>query len=163
MYDKQLLYNLVMECETYRLSEKESMDYIRKKTDGECIISRRHYSRIKRRINSEDECKNWLNNQARFGFVSEHKKRIDEMEMVLRKLMKLLLSETAKDESKQDRHLILKTLSQIESANKRLSELSLGSPVIAEIKNQVKEKENAKGIPEGTEDNIKRTDQNRIF
>ena len=85
------------------------------------------------------------------------------MEMVLRKLMKLLLSETAKDESKQDRHLILKTLSQIESANKRLSELSLGSPVIAEIKNQVKEKENAKGIPEGTEDNIKRTDQNRIF
>lgn len=163
MYDKQLLYILMIECETYRLSEKKSMEYIKKKTDGECIISSRHYHRIKKRIKSKDECQNWLNNQARFGFVSEHKKRIDEMEIVQSELMKLLLSETTKDESEQNKDLILKILSQIESANKRLAELNLGSPVIAEIKNQVKERENAKGIPEGTENTIKGKDQNRIF
>lgn len=152
----------MIECETYRLSEKESMEYIKKKTGGECITSSRHYHRIKKRIRSEDECQDWLNHQARFGFVIEHKKRIDEMEIVQRELMRLLLSETTKDESAQNKDLILKTLSQIESANKRLAELNLGSPVIAEIKNQM-ERDNAKGIPEGTENTIKGTDQNRIF
>jgi len=163
MYDKQLLYILMIECETYRLSEKESMEYIERKTGGECIISSRHYHRIKKRIRSEAECQDWLNHQARFGFVIEHKKRIDEMEIVQRELMRLLLSETTKDESAQNKDLILKTLSQIESANKRLAELNLGSPVIAEIKNQIEERDNAKGIPEGTENTIKGKDQNRIF
>ena len=163
MYNTQFLYSLMIDCETYRLSEKESKEYIKRKTGGECIISSRHYYRIKKHVRSEDACQRWMNHQTRIGFVIEHKKRIDEMEIVQSNLMKMLLSETTKDESKQNKDLILKISSQIESANKRLSELNLGSPVIAEIKNQVKERENAKGIPEGTEDNIKGTDSNRIF
>jgi len=163
MYDKQLLFNLVTDCETFRLSEKESKEYVKTKTNGKCEISSRHYYRIKKRIRSDPETQSWMNYQARIGFVIEHKKRINEMEIVQKELMKLLLSETIKDENKQNKELILKISSQIESANKRLSELNLGSPVIAEIKNQVKEKENAKGIPEGTEDNIRGADQNRVF
>lgn len=163
MCDAHLLYNLVIECETYRLGEKESKEHIKTKTDGECVISSKRYNRIKKRIRSDAECQNWLNYQARIGFVIEHKKRIDEMETVQRVSMRLLLNETTKDESKQNKHLILKILSQIESANKRLAELNLGSPVIAEIKNQVNERENAKGIPEGTKDNTEETYSNKIF
>ncbi len=162
MYDKQLLYSLVMDCETFRLSEMEAKEYIKNKTNGECEISSRHYHRVKKRIRSEPESQNWLNYQARIGFVIEHKKRIDEMDLVQKVLIRLLSDETSKDESNQNKELILKISSQIGSANKRLSELNLGSPVIAGIKNQRKEKEDAKGISGDTE-GVRGADQNRIF
>lgn len=163
MYEKQFLHSLITDCETYRLSEKESMEYIRRKTDGQFSISSRHYYRIKKYIRSEPACQRWMNHEARIGFVIEHKKRIDEMELVQRELMKLLLKETAREEIKQDKNLILKISSQIESANKRLSELSLGTPVVAEIKNRVKEAGDAQGVSANAEYHTRGTDQNRIF
>lgn len=152
-----------MDCETFRLNENESKEYVKIKTNGEYMISSRHYYRIKKRIRSEPECQNWLNYQARIGFVIEHKKRIDEMEIVQRELMRLLLSETSKNECEQNKELILKISSQVESANKRMSELNLGSPVVAEIKNQIKEKQNAEGVSKSTENSNRGADQNRVF
>ena len=49
---ESLLRNLVIDCTTYRLSEKESLEYISKRYKK---ISCRHYYRIKQEILSDQE------------------------------------------------------------------------------------------------------------
>jgi hypothetical protein len=102
----------------------------------------------------------WLNHHTRIGFVLEHKKRIDEIELVISKLMNIFQNEIQNKNHK----FILKLSERIESLNKRLTELYLGSPVISEIKKEVdiRNDEYTNRVSSSEEDNI-RSDPNRIF
>lgn len=164
-HQKLLLQELIVDCETYRLTESEAKEYVSRRTNGETELSHNRYYRMKRYIHSDPEIQSWFDHHTRIGFVIEHRKRISEMELVQKELLRLFEHETAKNEQDQDKTIILKLSAQIESTNKRLSELNLGNPVIAEIKKQVDIKygENAAGVSGSTEDNLRRTDPNRIF
>ena len=131
------LEQLVLDCDTYRLSEKEALEYI--STRFRKSISARHYYRMKKKITSEDHLQDWLNEHARIGFVIEHKKRIDEIEIFRKALLEHLKNETLKPISEQDRKGIIQLFETLLKINHRLSELYLGNPIIQEIKNTIEE------------------------
>jgi len=136
-HQKLHLEQLVQDCETYRLREKEALEYIKKRFGRE--ISARHYYRIKKKITSEEYLQHWFNEHARIGFVIEHKKRIDEMQAVHTAIIELLKKEMSKDETEQNRKGILQLFEILLKINHRLSELSLGNPTIQKIKNRIDE------------------------
>ena len=136
-HQKLHLEQLVQDCETYRLSEKEALEYIKKRFGRK--ISARQYYRIKKKITSEEYLQDWFNEHARIGFVIEHKKRIDEMQAIHETLIGLLKKEMFKDETEQNRKGILQLFEILLKINHRLSELSLGNPVIHKIKNRIDE------------------------
>jgi len=133
------LEQLVLDCDTYRLSEKEALEYI--STRFRKSISARHYYRMKKKITSEDHLQDWLNEHARIGFVIEHKKRIDEIEIIRKALLEHLKNETLKPISEQDRKGIIQLFETLLKINQRLTELSIGTPILQKIKKILEEKQ----------------------
>ena len=160
-----MLYNLVLDCETYRLSEEEAKEYVRKRTNGKIELSHVQYYRIKRHIHSDPEIQNWFNHFTRIGFVIEHRKRIEEMELLQKTLLQEYYKELEKPKGKGDKVWLLKLSERIESQNKRLSELTLGNPIIAKIKKQVDIKygETTAGISTDSKNIGNSEDLNRLF
>ncbi len=132
-HNDSLLHNLVSDCITYRLNEKESIRYIEKRYKK---ISRRHFYRIKNKINSDDSLNDYFDNHARIGFVIDHKRRVDEIESVLAKLMKKWLNIT---ENNADVSEMTRLAETIIHASKRSVELSLANSVISKIKQDIEE------------------------
>ncbi len=155
----KILQMLVQDCIIFRLNYLESQKYLEK---NNIKISERHFYRIKRHIESDQNLQHWFNEQTKIGFMLEHKKRIDEIELILGSLLKVFQSELKENNYK----FIIKLSERIESLNKRLSELYLGNPIISEIKKEVEIQhgENPNRDQFGTKDNSpKQTDPNRIF
>jgi len=123
-----ILNRLVQDCITYRLTDKESQGYIKQYTG--VTFSEGYINKKKKEIESEPNITQWLNHHTRIGFIKEHKTRMDEMEKIQQKLIKLFLSE-------HDTKLLLLISERIESVNRRLSELNLGSPIISQIKQKM--------------------------
>lgn len=153
------LKKVVNDCVIFRLSTKESLEYIEQKNSG-VGISERHFFRIKKHLESDEQLQYWLNHHTKIGFVLEHKKRIDEIELLISKLMNIFQNEIQNKNNK----FILKLSERIESLNKRLTELYLGNPVISEIKKEidVRNDGHTNRISNGEEGNI-RSDPNKIF
>ena len=80
IYTKQQQYQLleaVRDCITYSLTEKEALVYIKNCTGLE--ISRCHYYHIKDSVASEPSTQLWLSQFTKLGFVTDHRKHIDEV------------------------------------------------------------------------------------
>ncbi len=147
---RQQLKELVLDCCTYRLSEKEALSYIRSRLGGGVGIGPTHYYRLKKQVESDSEVQNWLSHFSRVGFVLAHKQRMDEMDLCMRILLQMLFEKRAKMVKKQkkaelqgqdvdeegegdDVATILAIMNQIARFNKRLSNLSAGSPIISQL------------------------------
>ncbi len=154
------LKKAVNDCIIFRLSTKESLEYIEQKNNG-TGISERHFFRIKKFLESDEQLQYWLDHHTRVGFVLEHKKRIDEIELIISKLMNIFQNEIQNNNHK----FVLKLSERIESLNKRLTELYLGNPVISEIKKEVdiRNDERTDRISSSKEVDIRKSDPNRIF
>ena len=138
-HQKHHLEQLVQDCETFRLREKEALEYIKQRFGKE--ISSRHYYRIKKKITSEEYLQEWFNEFARIGFVIEHKKRLDELEVIQKTLLELVKKELAKPEADQKKNMLIQIFHVLLKINYRLEEVSLGTPVIQKIKKRIEEKE----------------------
>jgi len=123
-----ILNRLIQDCITYRLTDKESQSYVKQYTV--VTLSEKYINKKKKEIESEPNITQWLNHHTRIGFIREHKTRMNEMEKIQEKLIHLFLSEN-------DTKLLLLISERIESINRRLSELNLGSPIIAQIKKKL--------------------------
>lgn len=129
-----VLHNLITDCMTYRLTEEESLEYIAIRYKK---ISKRHYYRIKKQLNSDEELQRFFDHHTRIGFIIDHKKRRDEIESVLEQLMRRLLELATQ---KITNYLALTRLSEaIISANKRAEEISLSNPIISKIKIEIEQ------------------------
>ena len=115
-------------------SEKESLEYIATRYKK---ISRRQYFRVKKQILSDQEINDFFNHHARIGFVLDHKKRRDEMELVLGYLMKRWLSIT---EGNLFRFTDMTRLAEtIIHVSQRAEEITLSNSVIFKIKRDLEE------------------------
>ena len=126
--DETILNRLIQDCITYRLHDKDAQQYIKSYTGKK--LSQGYISKKKKEVESEPKINLWLNHHTRIGFIRDHKSRMDEMEKVQGKLMNLFLTET-------NVRIIALLSERIESINTRLSELNLGSPIIAQIKQKM--------------------------
>jgi hypothetical protein len=76
-YRQKLLAKLVSDCITYRLTEKEALQYIEKEY-GKPISSKTYFN-IKARVESDESNQAWFNQFTRIGFVQLHRKLLDNL------------------------------------------------------------------------------------
>jgi len=124
---------IIQDCVTYRLREKEALEYIGQRYGQS--ISRGHYYRLKRHLESDEELNYYFDEHARIGFVKDHYDRANEIKSVMTELMRrwFLLSK----EKNPDIYKMVRLSEVIINASKRLEEISLANPVIAKIKAKV--------------------------
>src|ERR671931_2135945 len=132
---KYQLLEAVRDCITYSLTEREALAYIKNRTGDE--LSTRHYYRIKSFVQSEPSTQLWLSQFTKLGFVTEHRKHIDEVNKARSEMWRMILEEHSKTDEEQDKQLIAKLYSQIQENVKLASALNLGTPVVAQIKAMV--------------------------
>lgn len=131
--DKIILQALVSDCVNFGLSEKESLQYIEARF-GKSIAARTYYL-LKKKIDNGQYSKEWLSYFTKVGFLVTHKKIIDLMEMIQKDTLKEYLAEKEKTEPDQrSEHKIIRLRNEIRENAKLLQELSLGTPIIAQIK-----------------------------
>ena len=121
--------SLVQDCVTFRLTEKEALEYIEKRFKK---ISETSYKQRKGRIMSDESTELWLNHFTRIGFIEHHKEQIETIKMIQRDSIQQLQIE--KQREPRNQLLILKMREDIRENSKLLSELGVGTPIIAELK-----------------------------
>jgi hypothetical protein len=131
--ENKTLMALVADTVNYGLSEKESLTYIKARF-GKEISSNAYYSR-KRKVDSGSYANEWINFFSKIGFVVNHKRIIDTVEMVQKDTIRdyLILQNSENKEPEE----IRKIRYDIRENCKLLQELSLGTPIIAQIKNKI--------------------------
>jgi hypothetical protein len=130
---------------TYRLGEKDAMEYIKQRFGEE--ISHGSYKRRRNAVNSDKSINTWLHYFTRVGFVKHHKEIIDNVKLLLADSNRRLLVEQQKDQ--RNEFLIMRMKEDIRQSLILLSELGMGTPIIAEIKAKLAKKEEGASSPQG--------------
>jgi hypothetical protein len=133
--ENEILNALVSDTVNYGLNERESLAYIKARLGRE--ISAETYYRRKKMVDSGDYASDWLNYFTKVGFVVKHKEIIDVVEMVQHDTLKDYLIEKSKPFEIRNKNEISKLRYEIRDNAKLLQELSLGTPVIAQIKAKI--------------------------
>ena len=101
---------------------------------GKEISSNAYYSR-KRKVDSGSYATEWLNFFSKIGFVVNHKRIIDTVEMLQKDTIRdYLIMQNSENKNPEK---IRKIRNDISENCKLLQELSLGTPIIAQIKTRI--------------------------
>lgn len=133
--ESKFINSLVTDCITYRLSERESLEYIETRFKRISIAS---FKRRKANIQSDKSAQNWLNYFCRIGFVTQHRELMENVQLILDDSNRRLLTEQQRQVNDANREIIANRIDRLKEDIREsvilLSELSLGSPIIAQIK-----------------------------
>jgi hypothetical protein len=133
--ENDMLIALVADTINYGLSEKESLTYIKTRLGRE--ISPNAYYIRKRKIDSGNYANEWLNYFSRVGFVVKHKQIIEVVEKMQQDTLRDYLIEQSKPYEIRNKNEISRLRYEIRESAKLLQELSLGIPIIAQIKAKI--------------------------
>ena len=100
------------------------------------ISSNAYYNR-KKKVDSGSYANEWLNFFSRVGFVVNHKRIIDTVENLQQDTLKDYLIEQSKPLEIKNKNEIYKLRYEIRENCKLMQELSLGTPIIAQIKAKI--------------------------
>ena len=78
--DGDFLNKLISDCITFRLKEKEALDYVEKEF-GQSISKRSYWDR-RRRILSDNSQKSWMDWFSLVGFAQTHRKQTENIENI---------------------------------------------------------------------------------
>jgi hypothetical protein len=116
------------------LTEKEAHKYIEVEY-GRKISSKNYYTiKSKLEAQAEETSLLWLNEFTRIGFVTQHRRLIDNIERIYQDNLNRFFIESRKDPSIRNEDLLLKLNANIRENTTLLQNLGVGSPVIAGIK-----------------------------
>lgn len=96
-------------------------------------ISKRYLQIIKADLYADERMNLYLSDYAKIGFLVKHKQREEEMEKMQEKLHHMMIRAEADNKFQ----LMLQINHEIRENNKRLAGISLGTPIIAQIKAQL--------------------------
>jgi hypothetical protein len=138
--ENKILMALVSDTINYGLSEKESLAYIKARLGGKEISPNAYYNR-KRKVDSGEYSQHWLNFFSKTGFVIKHKQIIEVIEGLQQDSLKDYLIEKSKQPfESRNKNEISKLRYEIRESAKLLQELYLGTPIIAQIKARIDQK-----------------------
>ena len=133
--ENQVLIPLVADCANFGFTEKEALAYIKVRF-GKEISAKTYYDR-KRKVDSGEYAKEWLNYFTKIGFTVKHKQILDTIEMVQQDTIRDYLIEQNKPSQIRDKSEIRQLRFDIRTNAQLLQELSLGTPIIAQIKAKI--------------------------
>lgn len=134
--EKRLLISLINDYSLFRAHDHEIIQMLSKKIGkkiSETLFYRLKKEAVKRRGDSEE----WLDYYARYQFVEFYRKRIDELELVQRKLLKTFIDEIDKQAERQDKTIINHLAKTIADNSKVLSEFGMAPPFVSKIKDMI--------------------------
>jgi hypothetical protein len=100
------LISLINDYSLFGAHDNEIIQMLSKKIGKK--ISETHFYRLKKEaVKKRGDSEQWLDYYARYQFVEFYRKRIEELELVQRKLLKVLIEETDKQAEKQDKTIII--------------------------------------------------------
>ena len=134
--ENETLTALVADCVNYGFTEKEALSYIKVRLGGKEISADAYYRR-KKHVDSGDYANEWLGYFSRVGFVVKHKQIIEVVETLQQDSLKDYLIEQSKPFELRNKNEISKLRYEIRENAKLLQELSLGTPIIAQIKAKI--------------------------
>jgi hypothetical protein len=112
-------------------------------------ISPRSYRDRKAKLMSENSSNLWLSYFSRIGFVQHHKEQIDNIKKVQEERLKQFFIELQKPIKERNDAKISRINHDIRENARLLSELGLGTPILASIKRKIQENNTlAQTIPE---------------
>ena len=103
--ENKLLNELVKDCITYRLEEKEALQYIAIRFKQVSLSSYKHR---KAKVLSEDANQMWLNHFTRIGFVQHHKEQIETIQKIQDDSLRQFLIEINHNQDNRDEDKIMK-------------------------------------------------------
>lgn len=127
-----MLTQCILDCDLFGLSDKEGMRYIEQKTGRP--ISLTSFHRYKKIALNENVAISWIDHFAKIGFVEHYHKRINEMERLQQETLWQLHLELNKNPEQQNTKYITSLIAQIRQNNIHLSQLGVGLPVIARMR-----------------------------
>jgi hypothetical protein len=134
--ENEILTALVSDCVNYGFTEREALSYIKVRLGGKEISAETYYRR-KKQVDSGEYAQTWLNYFTKVGFVVKHKEIIDVVEMVQKDTIRDYLIEQSKPSELKNKNEIANYRYEIRENAKLLQELSLGTPIIAQIKAKI--------------------------
>ena len=134
--ENEILTALVADCINYGFTEKEALSYIKARLGGKEISAETYYRR-KKQVDSGDYAKEWLNYFSKIGFVVKHKQIIEVIEKMQQDSLRDYLIEQSKPYEIRNKNEISRLRYEIRESAKLLQELSLGTPIIAQIKAKI--------------------------
>jgi hypothetical protein len=137
MRDSKFLNELVKDCITYKLTESEAVKYIELRCGKKISIT--SYNRRKAFVKSDSSTQLWLHHFTRIGFVKSHIAHLETINKIRDDSMRQLEKEISKSNRHERKILAIKE--SIMEATKLLVGLDMGSPIIAEIKAKLEQKE----------------------
>jgi hypothetical protein len=134
--EKQLLISLIIDYSLFGATDNEIIqmlsDKIGKKI-SETLFYRLKKVAVKKRVESEQ----WLDYYAKYQFIEYHRKRIEELEFVQRKLLKVFIEEREKSEENKNIALINQLSKTIGENSKILAEFGFAPPLLSRIKSLI--------------------------
>jgi len=130
--ENQILMPLVADCVNYGLTEAEALAYIKVRL-GRPIGADAYYKR-KRQIDSGKYANEWVSWYTKVGFLIRHKQSLEKMDKLEQQTWKDYLIEWNKPEHLRNPELIIKYRNEMRKNVKLETELSLGTPIVAQIK-----------------------------
>lgn len=142
--EKEILIALMADCINYGFTEKEALSYIKSRI-GKEISKDAHYRR-KKIVDSSSYAYDYLSYFTSVGFVVKHMQIIEVVEMIQKDTIRDYLVEKDKPEQMKNKNEIRHLRFEIRENAKLLQELSLGSPIIAQIKAKIDQTQNANAL-----------------
>jgi hypothetical protein len=108
--EKQMMISLINDYSLFGASDDEMIRMLSLKLgkDNNKKISETLFYRLKKEAKAKrGESEQWLDYYARYPFVEFYRKRMKELELVQRKLLKVLAEETEKSKNQQDKSFYL--------------------------------------------------------
>lgn len=147
--DKLMFTQLVKDCTLYGLHEKESLEYIEKRSGG-VAISRSNYYSIKKKVskNESNKLQQRLSEHARVGFALSHFRHIEQVRTVQKILFQTLLDESSKPIEKRNLFAMSRISANMLQNIYALRVLNLDTPFLNQIKSELNKARNFRRIDE---------------
>ncbi|MDR4510133.1 MAG: hypothetical protein MRJ93_00310 [Nitrososphaeraceae archaeon] len=142
-HEVKVLNPLIADCVYLELSEKDALKYIEVRLGRK--ISPETYYRRKELVDTGEYAKDWLNQFTKIGFIVSHQEQLQILQTLQKNTFRDYMIEYNKPPEKRNEAKVQQLAYQIRENVKLIEEVSLGTPVLAQLKAKL---EHAESISE---------------
>lgn len=133
--ESAVLDQLVLDCDRFRLDEKESLLYIKLRFQKE--VNRDTYYRRKAKLVSDPYVQQWLSKYARVDYALKHINMMESLESTIGILQRELYFESVKGLGKSDKKNLVAITAQINEISKTLRTVYMDAPFVSALKSEL--------------------------
>lgn len=131
-HETKVLNPLVADCVYLELSERDALKYIEVRLGRK--ISKDAYYKRKKLVDTGEYARDWMNQFTKIGFIVSHQEQLSILQTLQKNTFRDYLDEYEKAPEKRNEAKVQQLAYQIRENVKLIEEVSLGTPVLAQLK-----------------------------